>query len=71
MNTLDGDGKVDDVTGKGGKSGEVNHDVQDVDIEHGHLQDIEVDVDKVLHDEGIKGLDADTSPYPEGKRSNQ
>ena len=36
------------------------------DVEHGHLQEIEVDVDKVLQDGEIKDLDADTSPYPEG-----
>lgn len=37
-----------------------------IDVEHGHLQEIEVDVDKVLHDVEVKDVDADTSPYPEG-----
>lgn len=35
-------------------------------IEHGHLQDLEVDVAKVLEDDTVEDLEADTSPYPEG-----
>ncbi|KAH7079752.1 small oligopeptide transporter, OPT family [Paraphoma chrysanthemicola] len=38
---------------------------QDVDIQHGHLQEIEVDLSHVVEDREIKDIDGDTSPYPE------
>lgn len=67
MNTLDPVGKS---TGSGPpsdtKGGNISPEVSDVDIEHGHLQEIEVDVAKVLHDDTIEDIESDTSPYPEG-----
>ena len=38
-----------------------------IDHEHGHLQEIEVDLNHVVNDREIKDIDDDTSPYPEGK----
>lgn len=39
----------------------------DVDINHGHLKELEVDVAQVLHEEGEEfDVDSDHSPYPEG-----
>ena len=38
-------------------------------LEHGHLQELEVDVDKVAHDERQHSIEEDTSPYPEGMKS--
>jgi len=35
-------------------------------LEHGYLQELEVDVARVLEDDRIEDLEADTSPYPEG-----
>ena len=65
MNTLDADGKKDPYeAAASGKSG-VTLEAEPVDVEHGHLQEIEVDVDKVLHETGIKDIEEDTSPYPE------
>lgn len=52
---------------KDDKGGDVEVGVQPEDVEHGHLQEIEVDMDKVLGDAEIEDLEADTSPYPEGK----
>lgn len=63
LNTLEPQKPADDLDRKGAEAG-IEADVTD--IEHGHLQEIEVDVDKVLHDGEIKDVDADTSPYPEG-----
>ena len=31
-------------------------------LEHGHLQELEVDVARVLEDDGIEDLESDTSP---------
>lgn len=67
LNTLDGNGKVGDTKAKGE---DIDVNVEPTDIEHGHLQEIEVDVDRVLHDQGVKDVNADTSPYPEGKLMN-
>lgn len=39
--------------------------VEPVDMQHGHLQEIEVDLDHVVHDQELKDIDSDTSPYPE------
>ena len=66
VNTLDespvrDDEKADDFSEKHGAkptSDPVDHD-------HGHLQEIEVDIDQVLRDREIKDIDEDTSPYPE------
>jgi hypothetical protein len=35
-------------------------------LEHGHLQDLEIDVGRVLKDDTIEDIESDTSPYPEG-----
>lgn len=67
LNTLGSSSKADEHgIPQDTKGGDIEHDVQPVDVEHGHLQEIEVDVDKVLHDGEIKDVDEDTSPYPEG-----
>ena len=63
LNTLEPQKTADNVDSK---TAEVGVEADSYDIEHGHLQEIEVDVDKVLHDGEIKDVDADTSPYPEG-----
>jgi hypothetical protein len=63
LNTLEPQKTADNIDSKGA---EVGVEADSYDIEHGHLQEIEVDVDKVLHDGEIKDVDADTSPYPEG-----
>lgn len=36
-----------------------------IDHGHGHLQEIEVDLDHAVHDREIRDIDEDTSPYPE------
>lgn len=41
-------------------------DVDNGDMENGHLKELEVDVSKVLGEEGIEDIDGDDSPYPEG-----
>lgn len=63
LNTLEPSRPADNSDKKGA---EVGVEADSPDIEHGHLQEIEVDVDKVLHDGEVKDVDADTSPYPEG-----
>ncbi len=40
----------------------------DGDVEPEHLQELEVDVERILEDEGIEDYEADTSPYPEGNK---
>ncbi|TIA25895.1 small oligopeptide transporter, OPT family [Aureobasidium pullulans] len=62
LNTLDPQKSADELDRKGAEAGVT---VDATDIEHGHLQEIEVDVDKVLHDGEVKDVDGDTSPYPE------
>lgn len=37
-----------------------------IDVENGHLQELEVDMQHVLEDQGLDDIDGDTSPYPEG-----
>lgn len=37
-----------------------------IELEHGHLRDLEVDVYRVVGEGGIDYIEADTSPYPEG-----
>ena len=49
------------------KHQDINEDAEAVDYATGHLQELEVDVDKVVHEKDmVVGDDADTSPYPEG-----
>ncbi len=38
----------------------------EIGLEHGHLQDLEVDLDKVLNEEDLQDIDGDESPYAEG-----
>jgi hypothetical protein len=33
---------------------------------HGHLQELEVDVERVIREEREEDIDGDESPYPEG-----
>lgn len=44
---------------------EAQADVQPIDVSQGHLREIEVDLNDVLHDKEIKNIDGDASPYPE------
>lgn len=65
LNTLDHSGKpVENDPGSTEKSG-AHDNVEPVDVQHGHMQEIEVDVAHVLQDDEIKDLNEDTSPYPE------
>lgn len=64
LNTLDGSGKVEKL---GGKDGDDEVAVESRDLENGHMQEIEVDMDKVLGDGNAEDIEADTSPYPEGE----
>lgn len=65
MNTLNHSGKVsDEDAGSAEKTG-VTETVQPVDVQQGHLQEIEVDVANVLQDKTIGDVEDDTSPYPE------
>lgn len=66
LNTLGRAGRSNGP-GKDSKEGGVEVGVQPDDIEHGHMQEIEVDMDKVLGDAEIESIEADTSPYPEGR----
>lgn len=52
---------VASVSGRDGDNG-----IEPFDIENGHLQELEVDVQKVLEDQKIEDIESDTSPYPEG-----
>lgn len=38
----------------------------DLELEHGHLMDLEVDVQHVVGDVGIDDIEGGSSPYPEG-----
>lgn len=65
LNTLDSNGKVEaEEKGVPEKTG-LTDTIEPVDFEHGHLVELEVDVDKVLHESDVKDLEDDTSPYPE------
>lgn len=46
---------------------------QDAEIKVGtqHMQELEVDVGKILNDEGLDDIEGDTSPYPEGQYTNE
>lgn len=50
--------KVDDIT---------PNEETDTDMENGHMKELEVDVAKILGEEGIEDIDGEDSPYPEGK----
>lgn len=43
----------------------VHETIQPVDLEHGHMQELEVDIGHVLEDRKIEDVESDTSPYPE------
>ena len=68
MNTLDDFGKKtsgsDEEHGSAEKTG-FQANAEPVDVQQGHLQEIEVDLDQVVHDQELKDIDSDTSPYPE------
>lgn len=66
LNTLDSSGKTleADEHGTAEKTG-VQESTQPIDIQQGHLQEIEVDIQGVLKDDEVKDIDDDTSPYPE------
>ena len=50
------------------KSQDIGGNINAIETEHGHLQELEVDVDKVVHEqEMVVDDDADTSPFPEGQ----
>lgn len=38
----------------------------EINVETQHMQELEVDVGKILNDEGLEDIEGDTSPYPEG-----
>lgn len=58
----DKDVKMDSITKN-------EEDLNDGDMENGHMKELEVDVSKVLQEEGIEDIDGDDSPYPEGMSS--
>ncbi|KAI6966827.1 small oligopeptide transporter, OPT family [Hortaea werneckii] len=66
LETLNENGKSNEQGGTGvpEKTG-VQETMQPVDLEHGHMQELEVDMDHVLEDRKIEDVDSDTSPYPE------
>lgn len=37
-----------------------------LDVENGHLQELEVDMRHILKDQGLDDINGDSSPYPEG-----
>ncbi|KAI6912027.1 small oligopeptide transporter, OPT family [Hortaea werneckii] len=59
-----GKSKEQAVTGVPEKTG-VQETVQPVDLEHGHMQELEVNMGHALEDRKIEDVDSDTSPYPE------
>lgn len=70
MNTLDDTGKKtptfasDEEHGSAEKTG-FQANAEPADVQQGHLQEIEVDLNHVVHDQELKDIDSDTSPYPE------
>jgi len=51
----------------GEKSGIVTHDLDsEAGLQHGHLQELEVDLNIILKESGEEDFDGDQSPYPEG-----
>jgi hypothetical protein len=66
LNTLDQSGKQQDADEHGqAEKTRAEASTQIVDLRHGSLQELEVDIQNVLQDGEIKDLDEDTSPYPE------
>ncbi|KAK5113150.1 hypothetical protein LTR85_010968 [Meristemomyces frigidus] len=65
LNTLDHNGKAEaEERGVPEKLG-FEETSEPVDHEHGHMQELEVDVAHVLQDREVKDIEDDTSPYPE------
>ncbi|KAI6822266.1 small oligopeptide transporter, OPT family [Hortaea werneckii] len=66
LETLNENGKSEEqaVTGSPEKTG-VHETVQPVHLEHGRMQELEVDMGHALEDRKIEDVDCDTSPYPE------
>ena len=49
------------------KTNSINEkEVEAVGVEHGHLQELEVDLNKTLQEVGVDDVESDHSPYPEG-----
>ncbi|KAH9824567.1 small oligopeptide transporter [Teratosphaeria destructans] len=70
LNTLSTNGKTADASPEQGTAEKLGFDEPTTaavgpDIEHGHLQEIEVDVAHILQDKDLKDISEDTSPYPE------
>ncbi|KAI7358979.1 small oligopeptide transporter, OPT family [Hortaea werneckii] len=66
LETMNENGKSEEQadTGVPQKPG-VHETIQPVDQEHGHMQELEVDMGHALEDRKIEDVDSDTSPYPE------
>ena len=65
LNTLDENGKKEaEERGTPSKTG-FDDVTEPIDHEEGHLQELEVDIAHILQDEEVKGVEEDTSPYPE------
>ncbi|KAK5721170.1 hypothetical protein LTR17_014811 [Elasticomyces elasticus] len=65
LNTFDSTDNVEaEERGDTAKKG-AEETTEPVDYAHGHLQETEVDLDQVLHEQGLKDIAEDTSPYPE------
>lgn len=66
LETLNENGKSKEQADEGiaEKTG-IQERIQPVDVEHGHLQELEVDMGHALEDSKIEGVNSDTSPYPE------
>lgn len=42
----------------------------EIGLEHGHMQELEVDLHKILKEEEVSDIDGDESPYAEGTRTS-
>lgn len=68
LNTLDGNGKkTSDSEQEQGVAEKVGFEetTEPVDVGHGHLKEIEVDLSHAVEDREIRDIEEDTSPYPE------
>jgi hypothetical protein len=65
LNTLDENGRTEAEGRDAAKKIGFDEATEPVDHEHGHMQEIEVDVAHVLQDREVKDIEEDTSPYPE------
>ena len=66
MNSLDNNVKESDSEEQSAAEKQaIGETTEPVDHGHGHLQEIEVDLDHAVHDREVKDIGEDTSPYPE------